>query len=232
MAARKNLIRVIKKLVYLTTGFLAFSACTFAGYCLRHVDMPVSARPRVPTAQMRGKRLVVPITLTREVAAAEVASFNDQLEAYLHFEFLRGREARDGHGTSGILLTGEDTAAGPRYKIFVVTDNDLLSAVPQLAELEGSKLIAGYEFDTWSQEDFYYSRKQSQAFDAAYAMPVEQKLENLSSFQLLPALAQFLIFKSQTDNRVLDGEDTAVRVADTRAGQAACRRHSRGCALL
>jgi hypothetical protein len=211
VAARKNLTRLIKNLVYLTTGFLALAACAYTGYCLRRVNMPASARPRVPATEIRGKRLVVPITFTGGVPAAEVASFHDQLEAYLHFEFLRWREARDGEDTSRILLTGEDTAAGRRYKIFVVTDNDLLSAVPQLAELQGRKLIAGYEFETWSQEDAYYYQKQSQAFDAAYDMPVEQKLESLSSFQLLPELAQFLTFKSQTDNRVLSGEDPAVR---------------------
>src|SRR2546430_3141571 len=48
-------------------------------------------------------------------------------------------------------------------------------------------------------------------FDVAYGVPTEQKLESLSSFKLLPALAQFLIFKSQTDNRVLDRTDTAPR---------------------
>lgn len=212
MAARKSFLkRLIRNLIYLIVAFLAFSACAYTGYCLRRVDMPVSARPRVPRAEIRDKRLVVPITLTRGVPAAEVGSFNDQLEAYLHFEFLRGREARDGRDTSRILLAGEDTSTGPRYKIFIVTDNNLLSAVPQLAELQGRNLIAGYEFETWTQADFYSYRKQSHAFDAAYDMPAEQKLEDLSSFQLLHALAQFLIFKSQTDNRVLSGEDPAVR---------------------
>jgi len=38
-----------------------------------------------------------------------------------------------------------------------------------------------------------------------------QKLESLNSFQLLPALARFLVFKSQTDNRVLYGSESAPR---------------------
>src|SRR2546430_12808559 len=48
-------------------------------------------------------------------------------------------------------------------------------------------------------------------FDVAYGVPTEQKLESLSPFRLLPALAQFLIFKSQTDNRVLARGDMAPR---------------------
>jgi hypothetical protein len=32
-------------------------------------------------------------------------------------------------------LTAFDTPKGPSYKIFIVSDNDLLTAVPRLAEL-------------------------------------------------------------------------------------------------
>ena len=46
-------------------------------------------------------------------------------------------------------------------------------------------------------------------FDVAYDVPTEQKLESLTSSKLLPALAQFLIFKSQTDARVVDATDSA-----------------------
>jgi hypothetical protein len=153
--------------------------------------------------------LVVPFA--PGVPAAEVAQFNDQLEAFLRFEYLRGREARAGHDTSRILLTALDTAKRPSYKIFIITDNDLLTAEPQLAELEGRNLIAHYELNTWSQKDFSYYQQQSHTFDVAYGLPTEQKLETISSFKLLPALAQFLIFKSETDNRVMGGDEAAPR---------------------
>jgi len=54
-------------------------------------------------------------------------------------------------------------------------------------------------------------------FDVAYGLPTEQKLESLNSFQLLPALARFLVFKSQTDNRVLE-RTMPLPAADARAG--------------
>src|SRR5207244_12494372 len=59
------------------------------------------------------------------------------------------------------------------------------------------------------KKDVAYFPHQSNMLDDAYSVPTEQKLESLSSFKLLPALAQFLIFKSQTDNRVLARGDTA-----------------------
>ena len=158
---------------------------------------------------MKGKQLVVPFT--SGVPAAEIATFSDQLEAFLRFEYLRGREAREGHDTSRMYLTAVNTKKGPHYKIFVVTDNDLLSAVPQLASLESRNLITHYEFQTWQQKDYPYYQQQSHMFDVAYDVPTEQKLETINSSKLLPALAQFLIFKSQTDNRVVDATDAAAQ---------------------
>ncbi|PYU80283.1 MAG: hypothetical protein DMG51_15995 [Acidobacteria bacterium] len=145
------------------------------------------------------------------MASARVATFHDQLEAFLHFEYLRGREAQESSDTPGILLIAVDTSTGPSYEIFIVSDNDLLTAVPHLTQLEGRNLIAGYELITWTQKDFAYYQQQSHMFDVAYGVPTEQKLESLNSFQLLPALARFLVFKSQTDNRVLARSDAAPR---------------------
>src|SRR5207248_3242064 len=53
--------------------------------------------------------------------------------------------------------------------------------------------------------NFFFKQK------TAYEMPTDQKLETISSSKMLPELAQFLIFKSQTDNRVVDNSDTAAR---------------------
>ena len=207
MSARKFLRKLVRNLVCLAAGVLTFAACAYTDYRLWPLDLPGSASPRVPAAAVQGNRIVVPFT--PGVGAAEVATFNDQLEAFLRFEYLRGRESRNGHDTSRILLTALDTAKGPSYKIFIVTDNDLLTAVPQLAELEGRNLIPNYELCTWSQRDFAYYEQQSHMFDVAYDVPTEEKLETLNSFKLLPALARFLIFKSETDNRVLGGDDAA-----------------------
>jgi hypothetical protein len=209
MSARKFLRKLVRNLICLGLGGLAFAACAYTDYRLWPLDLPASAAPRVPATAVQGNRIVVPFAAG--VGAAEVATFNDQLEAFLRFEYLRGREARNGHDTSRILLTALDTAKGPSYKIFIVTDNDLLTSVPQLAELEGRNLIPHYELYTWSQKDFAYYEQQSHMFDVAYDMPTEEKLETLNSFKLLPALARFLIFKSETDNRVLGGNDAAPR---------------------
>ena len=207
MSARRFFRRLVRNLLCLTAALLAFAACAYTDYRLWPLDLQAPRCPALPAPKIQGGQLVLPFA--PGIAAAEVATFHDQLEAFLHFEYLRGREARSGNDTSRILLTAIDTAAGPSYKIFIVSDNDLLTAVPRLTQLEGRNLIAGYNLDTWTEKDFSYYQQQSHMFDVAYGVPTSQKLESLSSFQLLPALARFLVFKSQTDNRVMERTESA-----------------------
>src|ERR1700757_2546749 len=209
MSVRKVLLKLLRYTLCFAAGLAAFAACGYTDHRLWPLDLPASAHPRVPITALQDQRLIVPFSL--QVPAAEIATFNDQLEAFLRFEYLRGREAREGHDTSHMYLTAVNTKKGPQYKIFVVTDNDLLTAVPQVASLKGRNLITHYEFQTWSQKEYNYYQQQSHMFDVAYDVPTDQKLETVSSSKMLPALAQFLIFKSQTDNRVVDSSDPAAR---------------------
>jgi len=195
--------RIFKRLLYcfVVAFFLVvLPACAWIVYRTWPRPLQLSTEPRFPAPAIRAGRLVLPYSPA--VAAAEVATFNDQLEAFLRFEYLRGR---DPESAPQVLLTATHTGKGPSYKIFILLENDLLTAVPRLTQLESRGLIPRYELITWSSKEFDYYRQQSQMFDSAYDVPTKQKLETLSSFQLLPALSQFLIFKSQTDVRVTQG---------------------------
>ncbi len=199
MSARKT----FKRLLYCFVAafiLVVIPACAWIVYRTWPRPLQLSAEPRFPAPAIRAGRLVLPYSPA--VAAAEVATFNDQLEAFLRFEYLRGR---DPESAPQVLLTATHTEKGPSYKIFILLENDLLTAVPRLTQLESRGLIPRYELITWSSKEFDYYRQQSQMFDSAYDVPTKQKLETLSSFQLLPALSQFLIFKSQTDVRVTQG---------------------------
>src|SRR6266702_4614429 len=189
MSAKKFFKKLLRYTLCLAAGLAAFAACGYTDYRLWPLDLPASAHPRVPMT----------------------AVANQQLEAFLRFEYLLGREARAGHDTSHMLLTAVNTKKAPHYKIFIVTNNDLLAAISQLADLEGRNLIAHYELETWSEKELSYYQQECHTFDVAYDLPTEQKLETINSSRMLPALAQFLIFKSQTDNRVVDGSQDAPR---------------------
>ena len=204
MSARK----ILRRLVRFCAALLAvgLGAGVLIGYRVWPRELRVTLQPRFPALVMERNRLI--LAFSPDVASAKIASFDDQLEAYLHFEYLRGRE---GDQASRILLTAAHTERGTSYEIFVLVENDLLTAVPRLTEMESRGLITHYELNAWTKEELAYFQQESNAFETAYNVPTERKLETLTSFQLFPALAHFLIFKSRTDRRVAGEGEIAPR---------------------
>ena len=160
--------------------------------------MAIGVRSRVLSPRRHGHQVIVPFA--REVACAQMASFDDQLEAFLRFEYIRGRDPEE---ASKIFLTGNRSFGRMSYKIYLLVENDQLAAVPHLNRLKAHGLMNHYELISWSPQQLALAQEQSHIFETVYNLPADQRLENLPSFQLLPALADFLVFKSQTDWRVV-----------------------------
>jgi hypothetical protein len=195
----------------LLTTAAAFSVVALAlslwlAYRLWPRTLPIATPLPQVSPSLHGGRLVVPFASA--IVAAEVATFRDQLEAFLQFEYLRGRDTYD---APHMFLTASRTDHGRTYKICIVIDNDQLVAIPRLSQLESNGFFEHFEFVTWTKNDLAFYRQQSRLFEYAYNMSTEQKLESLPSFQLLPALADFLVFKSQTDWRVVSRRERAPR---------------------
>jgi hypothetical protein len=91
----------------------------------------------------------------------------------------------------------------------MVVENDLLAAVPHLTGLESLGLIPGFQLTAWTNRDLAGYQQQSLTIESAYNMPTQKKLETLPSFEVLPELARFLVFKSQTDWRVVNEGEQA-----------------------
>ena len=164
--------------------------------------MHVSAQRRHLSPKIHGRNITLPFS--NEVACAEIAAFDDQLEAFLRYEYLRGRDPDD---ASKMFLMAGRSGKRANYKIYMLVENDQLTAIPRLNRMESHGLITHYELVAWTKQEFAFAQQQSRMFENAYNVPTEQKLETLPSFQLLPALADFLVFKSQTDWRVV-GQST------------------------
>jgi hypothetical protein len=184
---------------------LALSALALSSWTADRLwprQMHVSAHHRHIAPKVQGRNIVLPFS--NEVASAEIASFDDQLEALLRYEYLRGRDPDD---AAKIFLTTGHSGKRANYKIFLLVENDQLAAVQRLNRMESHGLITHYELVAWTGQDLAFAEQQSRVFQNAYNLPTKQKLETLPSFQLLPALADFLVFKSQTDWRVV-GQST------------------------
>lgn len=147
-------------------------------------------------------RLTLPYT--DKYPVAEVASYDDELQGLLHFQFLRSQTASNG---IRLLLAAVPTEAGLSYRIFVVGQDDLLTDTPRLGQLEGRRLIPHADLITWSDREFTSHQKQSHLFEIADDMPVQHQLEALDPSALQGALTEFLMFKSETDIRVLEDID-------------------------
>ena len=188
-----------------TLAALALTALALASWTADRLwprHMHVTAQHRHLSPKIHGRNIVLPFS--NEIACAQIASFDDQLEAFLRYEYLRGR---DPDNASKIFLTANRSDKRANYKIYMLVENDQLTAVPRLNRMETHGLVAHYELVAWTQQDLVFAQQQSRMFENAYNVPTEQKLETLPSFQLLPALADFLVFKSQTDWRVV-GQST------------------------
>ena len=148
-------------------------------------------------------RLTLPYTDQHPVA--HVASYDDALQAFLQFQFLSSRTGLDG---VRLLLTAIPTEAGLSYRIFVVGQDDLLSDLSRLGQLEGRRLIPRSEMTVWSDSELSLYENQSHLLEVAGNIPVQQKLETLDLSELRTALADFLMFKSETDIRVLQDMDS------------------------
>jgi len=138
---------------------------------------------------------------------AEVGNFDNELSAYLWFDYLRSRPpVRE----TEALLTASEKSGSPPYRIYLVLPNDAIEAIPFLADLKAKGFVTESILAFSTSTSVQYDRSQTSVFIAAYNRPVHRNLEEISAQQLVPSVARFLIFKSRTDPRVRSGAEEEV----------------------
>lgn len=133
------------------------------------------------------------------VALADLASYDDELFAYLMFDYIRHRPLLRG---STLLLSYDAGAVNRRYTLTLRGQPDLLSAIADFASVElpgnpstgSSRLVPAGLADGLA--------KQTEIFVSAYNLPVRRKLEDLAPNNLSAYLRRFIQFKSATDPRI------------------------------
>jgi hypothetical protein len=126
-----------------------------------------------------------------------VATFRDELFAYLMFEHYR----KSSFQNDTLLLTfiNEPT---PQYRVDLVLSSDFITAVPRVAQLSAAGHIESFQFKLTAQRSIDDYRRQTRLFQGAYNMPVQRKMENLSNRDLRNLVRRFIRFKSTTDPRI------------------------------
>jgi hypothetical protein len=209
-------LRVWAKLI---TGIGLAGVLSGAGYVgYRTWPRPLQvSMPAYPSPILREGKIQTPFPA--RTLLADVSSFDDGLSAYLWYDYLRGRAQVD---PNQVLITVQEQAEKPEYKLSMVLPNDASAVIPFLSGLQARGYIQSYTLLFSNSAELRGRQEQTSVFTAAYHGPAQQKLETLSDKELLPSLARFLIFKSRTDPRTrslagpksLDGEEAADLAAD------------------
>src|SRR3989442_15925194 len=73
---------------------MVLAASVWPGYRFRPQRLALRPFARIPRPELVRGSIILPYTNT--FSAAEVGAYDDELEAFLYFEYLRGRTAADG----------------------------------------------------------------------------------------------------------------------------------------
>ena len=140
------------------------------------------------SVQMPGRNLV-----------ADVATFEDEVFAYLMFGYLRSLVVRDG---GSAWLTCERCGRSISYVVRLEAGNDLLTALPYFYKLKamGATEQVPYRWVVAPVVSQY--AYQSLIFDQAYNLTPRRKLEHLSRAELIAYSKRFIRFKAVTDGRL------------------------------
>jgi hypothetical protein len=198
MRPRSSYVRVL--LIAGIGGIVSLSA--WVAYLTWPRKLTITLPPVLPVVKVDGNALAV--QLRTDALLARVGDYNSELEANLHFEYLK---AHAGLGGSRVLLTVKDAGAGPRYQIFLVLDNNLLSDVPYLGRLYAKGYIPDYRLYPVSFEGLARKRLETSVFLGSYNPTKTPRLVDLPPGRLIEPLASFLVFKSRTDRRVREHID-------------------------
>jgi len=129
----------------------------------------------------------------------ELAQYEDELFAYLMFDYLRSRPSSAGRE---FLLTYAVVDNRLAYRLIVVLPNDLTTGLPQLFALTSEfPFLSG----SWRQIDDRLLpglRNQNRLFVSAYTSPGYKKLEQLAPREIVAYTRRFIRFKSNTDPRI------------------------------
>jgi hypothetical protein len=191
-----GLWRILIRVVALAAAVVLLALSVWVGIRTwpRHIQFPAESLPPV---QFESDRWIVPFPA--EVLVAEVGRFDNELSAYLWFDYLR---TKPWAASFEVLLFVREAGKTPMYQIQIVLPNDALTAIPLGVQLKAQRAVPEFELIFSSRRQVEYSRRQTKIFEAAYNRPVSQKLEDLGGKQLLARTARFLAFKSRTDPRV------------------------------
>jgi hypothetical protein len=190
-------------------ALLAAAVGVWAQLRLQETTLDVRPASLTPVwSQSYGRQV---LAVPRRFVVAEIASFRDELFAYLMFTYLRGSPALEG---TELLLSYTRDRGSILYRLQARLDGNLLTALPRLAAIRIAGLPQRYEWRTVTGPALTALRYQSNVFVTAYNLPSHRKIESLKPAELEAYVRRFVRFKSITDPRIRHDLEPAANVLD------------------
>jgi hypothetical protein len=172
---------------------------------------PELAAPRLglPVSGVEDGRVTVRAPGQR--LTAELARFDDELTAFLVFDYLRTRR---GIAEQELLLTHAEQRGGIVYSLVVAPEGDLLSGWARVYGVAAGLPFlrpAGVVVDGRVVREW---RDQTARIVEAYHYPAYRPLEQLTDRELVSLTRRFIQFKSLTDPRIVGSLDPAPQHLD------------------
>jgi hypothetical protein len=165
-------------------------------YWPRHLPFPRPAG--LPSSVVVDGRLVIRVPGRHLVG--ELARYNDELFAYLIFDYL---QMQPDFRNTEVLLTYSLRNGSIAYIVKVVLPNDFVSGIPRLYELANQFPFLTPDYSIMDGGVLHEQQLQTETFARAYNFPAYQKLEQLSASDVVAYARRLIRFKSSTDRRIL-----------------------------
>lgn len=203
--------RAVAFRILAVTGCLAVAVAASLWAYDVYWPRPLPARRTLglPASTVSAGRVVIRVPGQRLVG--ELARYNDELSAYLMFDYLRNRPALR---NTAILLTHSLERSDTSYRIRALMPDDLAAGAAGLHHIAGRYPFLKLETSVVDERVVREWRSQTQAFQLAYSLPANRKLERLTPREVADYSRRFIHFKSTTDPRTFKAEEPAPRPPD------------------
>lgn len=141
-----------------------------------------------------------------DVLMADVGNYESALQGYLFFDFLRSQPSVNPQ--NAFFCEGPDVTGPNQPRIFLRVDTNILFSTPYLGSLISDGLIPDFSLHSWMDSDLAACRNQTSDFVRAFNAP-PPLLSDIPDKLLIDPVADFIVFKATTDQRLLKRVDPA-----------------------
>jgi hypothetical protein len=178
--------------------FVLLAAAAYGAFKWAAVPPPAALqRALLPTPFITGTQ--VGLHVPGHVLTADLVAYQDELFAYLMFDYLRHRPALQG---MKLLLTFNRADAEAPYRLVLKGQRNLVASIANVSSLQVAGSMRANRWQLSPEPLASEYERQTELFVSAYNLPVRRKLEHLPRQSVSGYLRRFIRFKSTIDPRI------------------------------